>query len=104
MYSRTHSTRFLDRLAVMLRTLCAHPRPVVGFRSGANELADPTLAYLSSRLDGAVLGSPPCANLSRVCCSDSCDGCARGAWTCAVYSRWRIGASSTSAERTASTP
>jgi hypothetical protein len=51
MYSRTDATRFLDRLAVTLRTLCAHPKPVVGFRSGANELADPTLAYLSSRLD-----------------------------------------------------
>src|SRR6185369_11975813 len=26
-YSRTDATRFLDRLAVMLRTLCAHPIP-----------------------------------------------------------------------------
>jgi hypothetical protein len=43
-YSRTDATRFLDRLAVMLRTLCAHPKPIVGFRSGAKELADPTLA------------------------------------------------------------
>ena len=24
----------------MLRTLCAHPKPIVGFRSGARELAD----------------------------------------------------------------
>jgi hypothetical protein len=31
-YSRTDATRFLDRLAVMLRTLCAHPKPIVGFR------------------------------------------------------------------------
>ena len=31
-YSRTDATRFLDRLAVMLRTLCAHPKPIVGYR------------------------------------------------------------------------
>src|SRR4029077_1050951 len=61
MYSRTDATRFLDRLAVMLRTLCAHPKPIVGFRSGAKELADRTLVYLSSRPDRTVLGSPPCA-------------------------------------------
>ena len=50
----------------MLRTLCAHPRPIVGFRNGARELADPRLAYLSSRPDGAVLGSPTLRDRSRV--------------------------------------
>jgi hypothetical protein len=54
----------------MLRTLCAHPKPIVGFRNGARELADPRLAYLSSRSDGAVLGSPTLRDRSRVCCSD----------------------------------
>jgi hypothetical protein len=54
----------------MLRTLCAHPEPIVVFRSGAQELADPSLAYLSSRPDGAVLGSPNLRDLSRVCCPD----------------------------------
>ena len=35
MYSRTDATRFLVRVAVMLRTLCAHPKPIVAF-SGAD--------------------------------------------------------------------
>jgi len=26
----------------MLRTLCAHPKPIVGFRSSERELADPS--------------------------------------------------------------
>ena len=29
MYARTDATRFLDRLAVMLRTLCADPRGIL---------------------------------------------------------------------------
>jgi hypothetical protein len=41
MYSRTDATRVLDRLAVMLRTLCAYRKPIVGFTSGAKELAEP---------------------------------------------------------------
>jgi hypothetical protein len=46
------------------------PEPIVGFRSGARELADPTLAYLSSPRDGEVLGSPTLRDRSRVCGSD----------------------------------
>src|SRR6476619_2367706 len=61
-YSRTDPTRFLDSLAVMLGTLCAHPKPIVWFRNGAGELADPRLAYLLSvgRMERCS-AAPPCA-------------------------------------------
>lgn len=42
----------------MLRTLCAHPKPIVGFRSGAKELADPTYTKAPSE----PLGSHSCCS------------------------------------------
>ena len=36
----------------MLRTLCAHPKPVVGFRSGAKELSAATIQVMEPIMEG----------------------------------------------------